>query len=344
MQLSTAVLSTLLLLPWASSFAQTTPTTRRDDTDQATQDLLKDIDAGAAHVRESNPKPEDPGRTGRGPERAGNSLLDHVRAEYLPTLQVVWPALLVAVALAIAGGITGTFMVLRRESLLALSVPQVVMLGAAVGLRLGWPTLPPAMVTVAVALILMAWCRRRDAENLVLPALYIAGVCLSMLVIANAGAHLMEVQNLFTGIDVAVGERQAVVIGSILLSTGVVCALFWRRWLLLAQAPAVAELARLHPVRWNALFLCLLATVLVLATHAVGTVMVIALLFLPAASVLPWTRRIPNAIRASAIIAVLAVAIGFVLSVEMGWPLSHSVGGAGFALFLLSHSVVQLVR
>jgi ABC-type Mn2+/Zn2+ transport system permease subunit len=247
-------------------------------------------------------------------------------------------------SMAIAGGITGIFMVLRRESLLALSVPQVVMLGAAVGLRLGWPTLPPALVTVAVALTLTAWCRRREAENLVLPALYIAGVCLSMLVIANAGAHLMEVQNLFTGIDVAVGERQAIVISSILLSTGVVCALFWRRWLLLAQAPAIAELARLRPVRWNALFLCLLAAVLVLATHALGTVMVIGLLFLPAASVLPWTRRIPNAVLASALVAVVAVASGFVLSVEMGWPLSHSVGGAGFTVFLISHTFAQLIR
>jgi len=165
-----------------------------------------------------------------------------------------------------------------------------------------------------------------------------------MLVITNAGAHLMEVQNLFTGIDVAVGERQAIVTSSILLSTGVVCALFWRRWLLLAQAPAIAELARLRPVRWNALFLCLLATVLVLATHALGTVMVIALLFLPAASVLPWTRRIPNAVLASALVAVVAVALGFVLSVEMGWPLSHSVGGAGFTVFLISHTFAQLIR
>jgi len=182
-----------------------------------------------------------------------NALLDHFRAEYVPTLQVIWPALLTAAALAVAGGVVGVFVVLRRETLVALSMPQIVTLGAAIGLRLGWPTLPPALAAVALSLLLMAWCRRRESGNLLLPALYIAGVCLSILVIANAGAHLMEVQNLFTGIDVAVDESQAILVSIVLTLVAVLCGSLWRRWVLLGQSPAAAGLAQAgdpvdHPV------------------------------------------------------------------------------------------------
>src|SRR5438105_12613902 len=135
-----------------------------------------------------------------------NSLLEHVRMLYWPTLEVSWPSVLAACALAVAGSVLGVFMVLRREALLALSMPQIVTLGAALGLRLGWPTLPTALGTVGASLSLMALSRRREGTLLLLPSLYIAGATLSILLIAGEGAHLIEVQNLFTGIDVAVGQ------------------------------------------------------------------------------------------------------------------------------------------
>ncbi len=111
--------------------------------------------------------------------------------KYLGAAQTIWPALLAGAALAFAGGIAGVFMVLRREALVALSMPQVIMLGAALGLRFGgalglsheWETLPPALLIVAVALALVAWYRGRREGDLILPALYIGGVCLSILVI-----------------------------------------------------------------------------------------------------------------------------------------------------------------
>src|SRR4051794_35187493 len=107
-----------------------------------------------------------------------HDLIEHIRVEYRTTLQVLWPALIAAAGLAIAGGVLGVFVVLRREALVALAMPQIVTLGAAAGLRLGWPTLPPALGAVTIALLLLAWSRRRTREtgDLMLPALYVAGV------------------------------------------------------------------------------------------------------------------------------------------------------------------------
>lgn len=269
-------------------------------------------------------------------------LMEHLRSEYVPTIQLLWPALLAGVAVALAASVLGVFVVLRREALLALSLPQVVTLGTAVALRMEWPTLPAASGAVGLSLFLLAWVRRRESRALVLPALYVGGMSLAILLIANAGAHLIEVQNRFTGFDIAVEDAQAKCVAIVLAAVAVLVGSLWRRWLLLAQAPATAEVARLRPFMWNALFLGMLALVLVLSTDTLGPVMVVAMLFLPPACVLPWSARIPVAMLGSIVVAMILLAAGFALSIEMAWPLSQSVGGCGFALFLLSHAGAQL--
>jgi len=271
------------------------------------------------------------------------TLWDYVVREYLPLLEIVWPSLVAALAVALAAGVQGVFVVLRRQTLLVLSIPQLVMLGAALALRHVWPALPTALGVVLVALLLIAWSRKQEAANLLLPAFYVMGTSLTILVVANAGAHLHDVQNMFTGIDVAVEEKQALILLIIMLAICLVTALLWRRWLLISQAPAAAELAWVKPKRWNALFLILLAATLVLSTQAMGVVLVLTLFFLPAATVLPWARRVPVAMVLSVVAAILFVMIGFVLSTEMNWPLSQSIGGAGAAIFLLSYLLAQVM-
>jgi ABC-type Mn2+/Zn2+ transport system permease subunit len=244
--------------------------------------------------------------------------------------------------LAIGASLIGVFVVLRREGLLALALPQVVAVGAAVGLKMGWPFLPPAIVTAIVALLVTAWSRTRKTSHLLLPALYIGGLSVSVLLIANSAAHLHDIQNLLAGEDVFVSWDQAYLVAPTMIIAGVIAALLWRRWLLLAQSPTAAQVAGLRTTRWDALFLILLAASVVVGTSASGILMVLACLFLPAGTVLPWAKRVPAALVASVIVAIVFLAGGFVLSIEMDWPFSQSVGGVGFAALVVSHAIAAI--
>ena len=235
--------------------------------------------------------------------------------QYFELIDLNGPALVAAGALAVGASLVGVFVLLRRDALLALALPQAVAVGAAVGLRGQWDRpLIPALTAAAAALGLVAWSRVRRADHLLLPCLYVGGLSLSVLVIANAATHLHDVQHMLSGADVFVTWPQVVESAPFLVAGGATCALLWRRWLLLAQNPTAAQLAGLRPALWDALFLVLLALVVVLGTSTSGILMVLALLF---------------------------VALGFVLSIEMEWPFSQSVGGVGFVTVIASHAARQ---
>jgi ABC-type Mn2+/Zn2+ transport system permease subunit len=292
-----------------------------DATDKDTQQSLKDLDAIETPKVTSTLNDSDADRGIRW------GRLIHMFDYMLAT----------AAALGVSASVLGLFVVLRREALVAFAIPEVVSVGAAIGMRLGWPTLPPALGVALVALVYFALSKRWAASNWIVPSAYIAGLCISFLIIANHGQDAEDLKRLFVGMDVAVGAEQARVAVPILLVVGGICAALWRRWLLFAQAPAAAELAGLRPSRWDTLFLALLTVVILLGTNALGVVMVLAMLFLPAATILPWAKRLPAAMIAAAALSLVYLAIGFYLSNRMDWPLSQSIGGTGFAALVLSH-------
>jgi hypothetical protein len=193
--------------------------------DPNTIDLLEEIESTTAPAR-SGPTAaaeDHPARPAAAPSRLG---------DWLHLTRLFAPALVTAAAVGIAGGVVGTFVLLRREGMVALALPQVVAVGAAVGMREGWPTLPPALATAGAALLFLVLSNRRGAGAWALPALYVAGLSFSFLLIANRGQDVAELQNLFTGVEVAVAPAEAWLSTPLLLLTALACAALWRRWLL----------------------------------------------------------------------------------------------------------------
>jgi ABC-type Mn2+/Zn2+ transport system permease subunit len=331
---SALVIGLVIAIGATRASAQTTRPV--DKADQATQDILKELESTPVSSG-STTAPSSP------PAISSTRFEDEIVHIHWGRLVDQFKFMLMtAGALGCASAVLGLFVLLRREALVALAIPQVVAVGVAIGMRFEINTLPPALGVALVTLIYFALSRRWGAANWIIPSFYVAGMCLSFLIIANHGQEVEDLQRRFAGVDVAVAPSQALIAIPILLAVGAICALLWRRWLLFAQAPAAAELAGLRPARWDTLFLVLLTIATLLGTDSLGVVMVLSMLFLPAATVLPWVRRIPAAMAAGAILSLVYLAIGFYFSNLENWPLSQSVGGAGFIMLAISQLAAQL--
>src|SRR5437763_14671035 len=138
--------------------------------DSNTQDILKELDQTGAGAPTTTPSAAArPEKSDENRSIAPTSLQRAAQSDFDVSLGFLISQfrymLATAAALGIAGGIVGFFVLLRREALVALAIPQVVAVGAAIGMRLEWPTLPPALGTAVVALIYFAFARRWAASN-----------------------------------------------------------------------------------------------------------------------------------------------------------------------------------
>src|SRR5437762_13207894 len=113
--------------------------------------------------------------------------------DWIDLIRLFEAPLITAAALGIGASIVGFFVLLRGEALMALALPQVVAVGAALALRWeleGWKTLPPPLAVALASLAYFVIAKRRGMASWVLPCLYVAGLCLSFLLIANKGQEV----------------------------------------------------------------------------------------------------------------------------------------------------------
>ena len=113
--------------------------------------------------------------------------------EELELAWFLWPSLVTAAAVSLAAAPAGAIVMLRRDSLLALALPQVVALGLAFGLRFHLPPWLPALAVVTLALLIVAWARPRQRADSLLPALYIIGMAGSILLISHSGERTTDI-------------------------------------------------------------------------------------------------------------------------------------------------------
>lgn len=271
-------------------------------------------------------------------------MIEHLQAVYVPTIQLIWPALIGAGAVLFAGAMVGTFILLRRESLLALAVPQAVVLGSAIALRTGIPPVFASAASVGVLLACLGPVRRRETATMLLPAVYVGAMALAVMLVAGGARDLVEIQNQFVGIDIAVDEATAVCASVLLLSCGAAAAGLWRRWLVVSQLPETAALARARPALWHLLLLLLLAVVAIVGTGVSGMVITIAALFVPSTMGLLLGHRLPTALAISAVASLGMLAGGLVVSVEFEAPLGYSIAATGFTVLLVVLPLSMLRR
>ncbi|MBS7790218.1 metal ABC transporter permease [Roseococcus sp. SDR] len=234
-------------------------------------------------------------------------------------LQLDLPPLLAAILAGGTCGLLGSFLVLRRESLLgdALShavLPGIVVGFALTGLRSAGPMLLGALVAALLATLAIGWVRRAArleggaATGLVFTGFFALGLVLLELTGARS-ADLdvdcvlfgqletlvwLEAQgwaSFFDPAALAGMPRQLGLLAAVALVAGLAVALFWRPLQLIAFDPAFAASLGLRVGRWEMGLNLLIAAAAVAAFESVGSILVVAMLVCPAVALRLMTDR-----------------------------------------------------
>ena len=234
-------------------------------------------------------------------------------------------ALLGGVALACSAGPLGVFLMLRRMSLIGDAISHGVLPGAALAFwffGLSLPALTCGGGGGGWGLGgLAAWITRRTGlrEDASLAAIYPISLAGGVLLLGLAGRRIDLLHLLFGSALAVDGET----LRSMLTVAGASLALLvliYRPLLWDSFDPVVLRGVSRFGAPAYALFLALVVLNLVTGFHAIGALMVVGLMMLPAAAARFWSRRLPVLLLTAAGIGASCVWLGLLLSFHANLP------------------------
>lgn len=234
-------------------------------------------------------------------------------------------ALLGCVALSLSAAPMGVFLMLRRMSLTGDAMAHGMLPGAALGyvwagLSLGAMTLGGLMAGVTVAVCAGLVARHTVlGEDTSLAVFYLLSLSLGVLIVSTHGSQVDLLHVLF-GSVLALNDDALWLLGGVAIFTMLGLAVLYRPLVLECLDPNfLRSVSGWSPVAHYG-FLLLLVLNLVAGFHALGTLMAVGLMVLPAASARFWVKHIQQMLPVASGIAVLGSVSGLLLSYHADWP------------------------
>jgi zinc/manganese transport system permease protein len=253
-------------------------------------------------------------------------------------------ALVACLALALSCGPIGTLLILRRMSLMGDAMSHAVLPGAAIGFLVAGLSLPAmsaggAVAGLVVALLSSVVTRftplREDAS---FAGFYLISLALGVLIVSTGGSNVDLLHVLFGSILSVDGPALLLIAGIATVTMAALAALY-RPLVMECFDPNFLRTVDGRGGLVHVLFLMLVVLDLVAGFQALGTLMAVGLMMLPAAAARFWARQIWSLWLASAGIALLSGYVGLLVSYHLDLPSGPAIvltAGVCYALSVLA--------
>jgi zinc transport system permease protein len=247
-------------------------------------------------------------------------------------------AFIAGLIIAAVAPVIGSFLVVRRYSLIADTLSHVALSGVAIGLLLG---VQPLFTTVAVtmlAALCIEWLRTKSAipAEAILAMFLPAGLALSIVLISLAHGFNTNLFNFLFGSITTVRPDEIWLILSLGLVTIFTVIYLYKQFLYASFDEESARVSGIPVGRINTILVLLTAITVSLSMRIVGILLIGALMVIPVTSAIQLARSFRESIFLSVGFAMVAVIFGLLLSYHYNLP-------AGGAIVLLSFFIFGLV-
>ena len=260
-------------------------------------------------------------------------------------------ALLGCIAISVGATPVGLFLMLRRMSLTGDAMAHAILPGAAIGylisgLSLGAMTIGGLIAGMAVALlsgfVTRVTAQREDAS---LAAFYLISLALGVLIVSTRGSNV-DLMHVLFGTVLALNDATLILLCSIASLSVLVLASVFRPLVLECADPQFLRSVSILSAITHLTFLALVVLNLVSGFHALGTLMAVGIMILPAAAAKFWASTIGGLLAAAVITATLSSFCGLLLSYHFSLPSGPAiilVAGIAYVLSIVVGPVGGLV-
>lgn len=250
-------------------------------------------------------------------------------------------ALVACLALSLSGSAIGVFLILRRMSLMGDALSHALLPGAALGFLLGGLSLPAMslggfIAGIATALVSGAIARFSSMrEDSSFAAAYLTSLALGVLIVSLRGSAV-DLMNILFGAILGVDDQALFVVAGAATVTLVGLAAIYRPLVVECFNPGFLAAMGVRGAFYHSLFLALAVLTMVASFQALGTLMALGLMLLPAVASSFWAREVWSMTLIAAPMAFLSGAIGLLVSFHAGLPSGPVIVLTASLLFVAS--------
>ena len=250
-------------------------------------------------------------------------------------------ALVGCLALSLAAGPVGTFLMLRRMSLFGDAMAHAILPGAALGylafgLSLTAMTIgglaTGLLVVLLAGVVTRATILREDAS---IAGFYLISLAIGVSIVSLKGSNIDLLRVLFGSI-LALDDSAMMLLAGMSTGTLLVLALIFRPLVLECVDPAFLRSVSRAGGAAHLVFLALVVMTLVSGFNALGTLLSVGMMMLPAIAARFWAVELTGLIVWATLIGLLSSTCGLILSFHIGLPSGPAIILVAGALYLLS--------
>lgn len=245
---------------------------------------------------------------------------------------------LIGGALASIGlALVGSWVVVRGMSFLGDALVHGVIPGIALAVLLGFNVLIGAVIAAVVMIGGINLVRRQTAfsEDTSIGLLFVGMLALGVILISRTDSYQGSLTGILFGDALGVTIGDIGVLAAVAVVSLVATVVFYRPFLALSFNEQKAQLLGFRPKASHALMLGLITLTIVASFQTVGTLLVFGLLVGPPATAALLAKRLPAVMLVAAVIGVVCVTIGLVVSFHADISGSAAMAGMPIVLFFL---------
>ncbi|HVI51112.1 MAG TPA: metal ABC transporter permease [Candidatus Sulfotelmatobacter sp.] len=249
--------------------------------------------------------------------------------------------LVACLALALGSGPVGVFLVLRRMSLIGDTMAHSVLPGAAVGFMLAGLSLPAMGLGGFIAGILVALVSglvsryTAQKEDASFAAFFMISLALGVLLVSTHGSTV-DLMHVLFGTILAVDDAALLLMASVASVSLFLFAVIYRPLVAECFDPVFLRSVGGRGGLVHTLFLVLVVLNMVSGFQALGTLMAVGLMMLPAVAARFWVRQVWSLAALASGIAFISGYAGLVLSYRFNLPSGPAIVLTAGGIYMLS--------
>lgn len=250
-------------------------------------------------------------------------------------------ALIACLALALGSGPVGVFLVLRRMSLVGDALSHAIMPGAAVGFLIAGLSLPAMslggfIAGLCVALLSGLVTRlTKQREDASFAAFYLMSLAAGVLIVSTRGSNV-DLMHVLFGTILAVDDLSLLLVAGIASVTTLLFTVIYRPLVVECFDPGFLRSVHGGGSAYHMALLVIVVLNLVAGFQALGTLMAVGLMMLPAAASRFWAREVWSLGLVAIALAFLSGYAGLVISFRHNLPSGPAIILFASAVYVFS--------